>query len=93
MKENTLLICLPSGDKNWSLQLYKSSWEKHNHLKIIVSNVMMSERAIYKILGLFIQGDSREWTMVEMWSNNESLFLEFCEHVSKILELPLEFEN
>lgn len=54
---------------------------------------MMSERAIYKILGLFIQGDSREWTMVEMWSNNESLFLEFCEHVSKILELPLEFEN
>lgn len=91
MKENTLLICSPSGDKNWSLQLYKSSPEKHNHLKIIVQNVRMSEQAIYKSLGLFIQGDCKEWTMIEMWSNNEILFVEFCEYASNILELPLEF--
>ena len=51
----------------------------------------MSEQAIYKSLGLFIQGDCKEWTMIEMWSNNEILFVEFCEYASNILELPLEF--
>lgn len=93
MKENTLLICPPSGDKNWCLQLYKASLEKHNHLKIIVHNVMQSELVIYKILGLFIQGDCKEWTMIEMWSDDEELFVQFCEYVSDILELSLEFND
>ena len=91
MKENILLICPPCGDKNWSLQLYKSTWELHNHLKIIVQNVNMCETSNFKPLGLFIQGDTKDWTMIEMWSDNELLFMDFCEHVSDILNIPLEY--
>ena len=93
MKENTLIIYPKGtfGDKNNNVQLYKSSTENHTNLKAIVISInQYNIHPHFKSLNLFIQGDQCEWTMIESWSDDFDLFIEFCEFLSLELKLYIE---
>jgi len=93
MKPNILTI-YPKGsfsDKNINVQLYKSHPYKHENLKAIVRGIgQYNEHPEFKSLNLFIQGDQPDWIMIESWSDNEDLFLEFVEFLGKELDLRID---
>lgn len=94
MKSNILII-FPEGsfgDKNTNVQLYKALPYKHESLKSIVRGIgQYNEHPEFKKLNLFIQGNQSDWTMIESWSDDENLFIEFVEFLSKELDLRIDF--
>lgn len=106
MKKDIVYLVTKNGDKNHSIQLWSTDINKIAEINDIFnqiqylktttfiphSEISLSELKYNRFtkLDLFKQGYSREWIMLETWSDKEDLMIEFGEFCAKELNLPFD---